>query len=136
MPAWRSGAAGVIASFVLFVFMGKETFAFMEDPAVVLMIKKIMFFLAPLLGLLMISKIEYIHFFNRFVRGRKTFNFLVQGVLFIFLVSFYHQWALLLCFFIYLVSGPVLALLHLKKKHSRVKEEKRTASPKNSDASS
>ena len=73
-------AAGVIASSVWFLYHGKNSLAFMEEPAVLLTLKKTMLLLPPLLGLFMISKIRYIHFFNRFVRGRKTFNFLVQGI--------------------------------------------------------
>jgi hypothetical protein len=69
-----------------------------------------MLLLPPLLGLFMISKIKYIHFFNRFVRGRKTFNFLVQGILCIFLIAFYHEWAFLLCFLAYLLSGPCMTV--------------------------
>jgi CDP-diacylglycerol--serine O-phosphatidyltransferase len=103
-------AAGVIASGVIFLFQGGETFAFMANEKWILAMKKTMIYLPPLLGLLMISKIEYVHFFNRFVRGRKTFNFLVQGVLCIFIIAFWHTWALLLCFTLYLLSGPVLAV--------------------------
>jgi CDP-diacylglycerol--serine O-phosphatidyltransferase len=109
-------AAGVIAASVLFLYHGHESFPFMNNPTVVLSIKKSMLFLPPLLGLLMISKVEYIHFFNRFVRGRKTFNFLVQGVLCIFVIGFCFEWALLLCFLIYLLSGPSLVVFHAGKK--------------------
>lgn len=103
-------AAGVIASFVLFLNHGE--FAFIRDPVFRLSINRALLFVPPLLGLLMICKIEYIHFFNRFVRGRKTFNFLVQGVLCLFIVGFWYEWAVLLCFLIYVFSGPVLALYY------------------------
>jgi CDP-diacylglycerol--serine O-phosphatidyltransferase len=116
-------AAGMIAASVLFLFHGHQTFAFMENPEVLLSLKKAMLFLPPLLGLLMMSKIEYVHFFNRFVRGRKTFNFLVQGVLVIFLVAFWHEVAILLCFLVYLVSGPAMALGGLVKNRSKNKKK-------------
>jgi CDP-diacylglycerol--serine O-phosphatidyltransferase len=103
-------AAGMVAGAVLFLFHGKETFPFLENPDTLITIKKSFLFLPPLLGLLMISKIEYIHFFNRLIRGRKTFNYLVQGVLCIFVIAFCHEWALLLCFTIYLFSGPIMSL--------------------------
>lgn len=119
-------AAGVIASAVLFVYHGHETFIFMENPAVVLTIKKSMLVLPPLLGLLMISKIEYVHFFNRFIRGRKTYNYLVQGVLGIFVIAFWHEWALLLCFVIYLFSGPILALFHAARRGFKSKKTELT----------
>jgi CDP-diacylglycerol--serine O-phosphatidyltransferase len=122
-------AAGMIASTVLFIYQGHETFAFMEDPAVVISVKKSLLFLPPLLGLLMISKVEYIHFFNRFVRGRKTFNFLVQGVLCIFVIAYGHEWALLVCFLIYLFSGPVLAGKNSLKSLFQGKKEKDKAHP-------
>jgi len=106
-------AAAVVASTVLFLYNGKDNaiLPFIEDPAIILGIKKAMLFIPPLLGLLMISKIKYIHFFNRFVRGRKTFNYLVQGILALFVIAFCYEWALLLCFLIYTFWGPVAALI-------------------------
>ncbi len=109
-------AAGVIAGFVLLLYNGRETFSFMEDPAVLFTLKKTLLFLPLLLGLLMISKIEYVHLFSRFVRGRKTFNFLVQGVLVIYLIAFCSEWALFLCFMAYLFSGPVMAVFQVFRK--------------------
>ena len=120
-------AAGTIAASVLFLYHGDQTFSFMEKPEVLLSIKKGLLFLPPLLGLLMMSKIEYVHFFNRFVRGRKTFNFLVQGILVLFLVAFWHEVAILLCFLAYLASGPVMAFKGLAEK--LLKGSKRKATP-------
>ncbi len=121
-------AAGLIVSTVLFLFQGHETFPFMEGSAVIFASKKILLFLPPVAGLLMISKIEYVHFFNRFVRGRKTFNFLVQGILCIFVIAFCHQWALMLCFLIYVLSGPVWALGRAVKSVLKRKENKQRSS--------
>ncbi|MFH2001490.1 MAG: CDP-diacylglycerol--serine O-phosphatidyltransferase [Planctomycetota bacterium] len=120
-------AAGVIASTVLFLNHGSDTFAFIREPLMRLSINRALLFIPPLLGLLMICKIEYVHFFNKFVRGRKTFNFLVQGVLCLFIVGFWYEWAVLFCFLIYVFSGPVLAVYHLAER--RLKGNKKTAHP-------
>ncbi|MHC4943537.1 MAG: CDP-diacylglycerol--serine O-phosphatidyltransferase [Planctomycetota bacterium] len=105
-------AAGMVAAAVLFIYEGHQTFPFMEDPATLFTLKRALLFLPALLGLLMICKIEYVHLFNRFIRGRKTFNYLVQGVLCLFIIAFWYEWAFLLCFMLYVFSGPVMAVYH------------------------
>ena len=101
-------AAGMLASSVFFLFNGGESLGFSLSQPLVLNLKRVFIFLPPLLGLLMISKIPYVHMVNRYVRGRKTFNFLAQGILCLFLVAFCHDWAIFLSFTGYVVSGPVL----------------------------
>jgi CDP-diacylglycerol--serine O-phosphatidyltransferase len=119
-------AAGMVAATVLFLFEGHQTFPFMKDPATLFTLKRTMLFLPALLGLLMISKIEFVHLANRFIRGRKTFNYLVQGVLCIFIIAFWYEWAFLLCFLLYVLSGPVLAVYHSVESLFKGKKNKET----------
>jgi CDP-diacylglycerol--serine O-phosphatidyltransferase len=123
-------AAGVIAATVLFLFEGHQTFPFMSDPTTLFTLKRIILFLPPILGLLMISKVEYVHLVNRYVRGRKTFNYLVQGVLGIFIIAFWYEWALLICFYLYVLSGPVLYLYHAVRSGLTVKKKPVRKSPR------
>ena len=103
-------AAGMLASAIFFIFSGSDSLGLSLSPESVLVIKRFFIFAPPLLGLLMISKIEYVHMVNRYVRGRKTFNFLAQGILCIFLVAFCNDWAIFLFFGLYVLSGPILTL--------------------------
>jgi len=102
-------AAGVIASSVFFLFEGGSSLGFTLSDPVVLNLKRASIFVPPLLGLLMISRIEYVHFVSRFVRGRKTFNYLAQGLLCLFLIAFCHDWAIFASFLLFVLSGPILA---------------------------
>jgi len=102
-------AAGVIASSVFFLFEGGDSLGFTMSEPFVLTLRRASIFVPPLLGLLMISRIEYVHVVSRFVRGRKTFNYLAQGLLCLFLVAFCHDWAIFATFTLFVLSGPVLA---------------------------
>lgn len=108
-------AAGVIASSVFFLFEGGDSLGISMSDSLVLTLKRASIFVPPLLGLLMISRIEYVHVVSRFVRGRKTFNYLAQGLLCLFLVAFCHDWAIFAAFSLFVLSGPVLAGLRICK---------------------
>ncbi len=101
-------AAGVIASSVFFLFEGGDSLGFTLSDPVVLTLKRASIFVPPLLGLLMISRIEYVHVVSRYVRGRKTFNYLAQGLLCLFLIAFCHDWAIFATFVLFVLSGPIL----------------------------
>jgi CDP-diacylglycerol--serine O-phosphatidyltransferase len=105
-------AAGMLASSVFFLFAGGESLGFSLSQPLVLILKRVFIFIPPVLGLLMISRIPYVHMVNRYVRGRKTFNFLAQGILCLFLVAFCHDWAIFLFFTAYVASGPILVGVH------------------------
>jgi len=106
-------AAGMMASSIFFLFAGGESLGISLSQPLVLACKRAIIFLPPILGLLMISKTPYVHMVNRYVRGRKTFNFLAQGILCLFLVAFCHDWAVFLFFTGYVATGPVLAGVRL-----------------------
>jgi len=102
-------AAGVIAAAVIFLFdTGGTMNPFSFSTETVLLLKRIFIILPPILGLLMVSRIPYTHLVNRYVRGRKTFNYLTQGILCLFLLAFCHEWALFLSLTAYVFSGPIL----------------------------
>jgi CDP-diacylglycerol---serine O-phosphatidyltransferase len=109
-------AAALLASAVFFLFEGGDSLGLkIGDPAV-LILKRGFIFLPPLLGLLMICKIEYIHMVQRYVRGRKTFDYLALGLVCVFLVAFCNDWAIFLVGLLYVLSGPVMACVRLARK--------------------
>ena len=102
-------AAGFLAAGVFFLFeSGGMLSPFSFGETATLLLKRVFLVLPPILGLLMVSRIRYVHMVNRYVRGRKTFNYLIQGILCIFLLAFCHEWALFLFLAAYVISGPVL----------------------------
>ncbi len=111
-------AAGLIASSVLFFFEGGESLGLSMDKNTTLTLQRMFIFLPPFLGVLMISKIEYIHLVSRYVRGRKTYDYLAMMIVTIFLIAFCHDWAIMLFFMGYVLSGPVLALWKIVKQRS------------------
>ncbi len=105
--------AGIIASAVFFIFEGDMALGFEFGGTTQLGIKMIFLFLPPALGLLMVSRVRYVHVGNRFIRGRKTYNFLAQVIICMFLVAFCHEWTIFLFFLGYVFSGPLMATIGL-----------------------
>jgi CDP-diacylglycerol---serine O-phosphatidyltransferase len=72
---------------------------------------------AVVLGLLMVSRVRYLHLLNVFIRGRRPIGHLVFVVLMIALTvllwTVLHEAVLLVGFGIYALSGPVLGLWRL-----------------------
>ena len=63
----------------------------------------------PLLGLLMITKVPYIHLVNRYMRGRRPYTYVAQIVFVLFLLAIREVWALFLGFLAYVVVCPGIA---------------------------
>lgn len=64
-------------------------------------------FLLPILGLLMVSRVRYVHFVNHALRRRKPFPFLIQAIVILALAAIEIELALGLVFFGYALSGPL-----------------------------
>jgi CDP-diacylglycerol--serine O-phosphatidyltransferase len=65
-----------------------------------------------LCGLAMVSSIPYVHFTNRYVRGRRNFAWLVRVIVPLFLLIWLFQYAIAALFTIYALSGPVRLLIY------------------------
>jgi len=94
------GAAGVIASLVFLQY----------DPARRLDYRYVMLALPVLttvIGYLMVSRIPYVHFGTRFLKGRREFLYLFQVVALVVLVVMFPEETTALAFFVYGASGPV-----------------------------
>jgi CDP-diacylglycerol--serine O-phosphatidyltransferase len=63
----------------------------------------------PLLGILMVSKIRYIHLVNRYMRGRRPYTYVAQIVFVLFLLAILETWALFLGFVSYVLLCPFLS---------------------------
>ncbi len=69
-------------------------------------------------GLLMVSRLRYPHFVNRYLRGRKDFATVAKIVLPIPLCVWYLQESLAVAFLFYALSGPVFHLWSSKKRQA------------------
>jgi CDP-diacylglycerol--serine O-phosphatidyltransferase len=60
-----------------------------------------------LVALLMVSRLSYPHFTRQLLRGRRSFRFVVQAVLVVFLIALTRDLACFLLFWAYAFNGPV-----------------------------
>jgi CDP-diacylglycerol--serine O-phosphatidyltransferase len=95
------GAAAVIAGLAVLL----DEPAWRPAPAVLRMLP-----LATLaLGILMVSKFPYVHFMNRFLKGRKPHTYLVIAILVVVLSLAWNFWAVAAgAVAAYALSGPVV----------------------------
>ena len=97
------GAAGIVASLVLFAY----------DPKALLDARPVLVALpvvCALLGYLMVSRVPYVHFGSRFLKGRREFLYLFRVVFVVVaLIMFPHE-ILALGFLGYGVSGVVVGM--------------------------
>jgi CDP-diacylglycerol--serine O-phosphatidyltransferase len=102
------GAAGAVASLVILhqhmlvtLFGGDMPLTFVRTAA----------FGLPLIALLcavgMVSSIPYVHFTNRYVRGRRPFDYIVRIVIVLVLAISAFQFVMAAAFTAYALSGPV-----------------------------
>jgi CDP-diacylglycerol--serine O-phosphatidyltransferase len=103
-------AAGVLVSFVLF---HQEMIPQWSRLLWILPV------LAFSVGILMVSRIPYPHVVNYYLRGKKPFGYLIKVLLFIGLVWWNPQTALLLVFVSFAASGLIRTLhQHFRVKHA------------------
>lgn len=103
------GAAGVIAGTALVLFERESPLASL-DAATRLTLVKIFLGMPILLGLLMVSRVEYVHLVSRWFKGRKPFVHLLMIVGLVFVAATWHEVAFFVAFTGYAIAGPGLAL--------------------------
>ncbi len=101
-------AAGVVASSAFLVFEGESPLASLAPETRVLIMKAFLGLL-PLLGILMVSRVEYVHLVSRWGRGRKPFIHLVAIVVILLAAFMYHEVMFFVCFAGYAVAGPIMS---------------------------
>ena len=99
-------AAGVVASTVFLLFGDGSPLQPIDDATRNWIVYALPWVL-PVLGLLMVSRVEYAHLMSRWLRGRKPFVHLIVVLLILFLVLTMHEIAFFVCFTAYAVGGPV-----------------------------
>ncbi|MCZ6787113.1 MAG: CDP-diacylglycerol--serine O-phosphatidyltransferase [Planctomycetota bacterium] len=93
------GAAGIIAALVLLA----------EDPSALTSYTVVLMtlpFLCVILGCLMVSRVRYIHFGHRFLKGRREFSYLFKVVVLGILVTKFPHETLAIAFVAYGIAGP------------------------------
>ncbi|MEW6747443.1 MAG: CDP-alcohol phosphatidyltransferase family protein [Planctomycetota bacterium] len=115
-------AAGVVASSVIFYF---NVIVPRTSSDFALAFTRVLPFTLPVLGLLMVSRIPYVHVVGRFLGGRQPFVYVVQVVFLALLILVFHEWMplleiLLLAAFVgYTLSGCVaFAIRRLVHRHA------------------
>jgi CDP-diacylglycerol--serine O-phosphatidyltransferase len=114
-------AAGVIGSSILFYLNSIESTFPKETDFAPHVIPIVTF----LMAILMVSKIQYTHFFNKFIKKQHPFTILIQFILVGWLVAHWPELSAFLGFCIYLVSGPIYLL---KRKLWGIKNEPKLVS--------
>jgi CDP-diacylglycerol--serine O-phosphatidyltransferase len=64
----------------------------------------------PVVALLMVSRVRYVHVVNRFLRGRQPYTYVVQIVLVLLLLYLILHYALMLLCVAYIVGCPAISL--------------------------
>ncbi|MFH0944380.1 MAG: 2-amino-4-hydroxy-6-hydroxymethyldihydropteridine diphosphokinase [Planctomycetota bacterium] len=101
-------AAGVVASAVFLLFESQSPLGDMSVERQILG-ARIFLWSLPVLGVMMVSRVEYVHLVSRWFRGRRPFLHLVAILVFLFLATAYHETVFFLSFAGYAVAGPILA---------------------------
>lgn len=71
------------------------------------------------LGILMVSRLPYVHVTSRFLRGRKPVHYIVVGLIVLVLaLTFHFEAALAGAVLLYALSGPVVALVRRRKRNA------------------
>lgn len=107
------GAAGVLAS--LAICHANLLEQFQPDAAARTIVADVLRFGVLVgLGLLMVSRVPYLHFANRFLAGRRPIGFIALVVLFVAL-ALHFPWEYLVggVFVLYAVSGPIAVIPRL-----------------------
>lgn len=121
-------AAGVIASLAIFEWRSQEE---------ALWAAIVMPFASPLLGVLMVSRVRYVHLVNMLFRDRKPFIYLAMLVFIVFTLMAlpalpgHYQYVLLASFVGYCVSGPAaLPWAFIKRRHRKKTAKLKEPPPK------
>lgn len=113
------GAAGTVASLIVLHQHWLHT-RYLSPEDISVAFARWTAFGIPLVTLLcavaMVSSMPYIHFMNRYIRGRRSFAYVARIVIPIFLAIWWFPEMLALGFTVYAASAPVrLALLRLRR---------------------
>lgn len=103
------GAAGVVASAIFLIFEAGSPLVDVQPETRLHLVKTLLWAL-PLLGLLMVSRVEYVHVVSRWARGRRPFFHLLAILILLALVLTNHEVGFFACFGGYAVAGPFMAL--------------------------
>ncbi len=99
-------AAGVIASAVI---PWQPEFAHWPVMSMIVAgVAKALPFIAFFLGILMVSRIRYVHIVNRVFRGLRPFVRLIEIAIVVILIVIFHEVAVFLAFAGYMLTGPIL----------------------------
>jgi CDP-diacylglycerol--serine O-phosphatidyltransferase len=105
-------AAATVITTVIFVFLGRTEVGLAADTAdqVGVRLLRGLPYVAALLGLLMISRVRYVHLFQRYVRPRARSSTIFKLVIVGWLVAWFYEWLLYAAAVVYVIGGLLLWL--------------------------
>ncbi len=103
------GAAGVVAA-TTFLLLEPGSPLYEVTPGTRVWLMKAWLASLPFLGLLMVSRVEYVHVISRWARGRRPFVHLVAILTLLMLAAAWHETVFFLCFGGYAIAGPFMAM--------------------------
>jgi len=105
-------AAGLIVAAVIFIFDGRTEIGLGAEnaDALAVLILRSLPWVAAVTGLLMVSRVPYVHVVQRYVGRHMRASRFVNVVLIVAGVLVFHEWSLFLVIVLYVVGGLVLAL--------------------------
>ncbi len=105
-------AAGFVVACCFFIFGGTSEIGLSDAAAasVGAALLRALPYLAAGLGVLMISRVPYVHVFQRYVGLRLRASMMVRLVLIIWVAVQWHEWALFLLISVYVLGGLFLGL--------------------------
>jgi len=117
------GAAGAVASLIVL----HQHWLYTKTPATetaALMFARWTAFGMPIVTLLcavaMVSSIPYIHFVNRYIRGRRSFAYVARLIFILFLAIWWFQEMLALAFTVYAITSPLRLTISRIRRRSAV----------------
>jgi CDP-diacylglycerol---serine O-phosphatidyltransferase len=105
-------AAATVITTCIFIFIGRQELGLGEDAAstlAVLLLRSLPG-LACGLGLLMFSRVRYVHLAQRYIKSRTRFGTFAWMVLIGWIVVLFHEWLLFAVSMTYVVGGLVIGL--------------------------
>lgn len=105
-------AASLIAAMIVFIFAGRGEVGLDAtwSDALAIFLVKCLPWVAALLGLLMVSRVPYVHVAQRYLGRRQRVPRFVRIVVVVALVLVFHEWSLFAASLLYVLGGLILAL--------------------------
>lgn len=112
-------AAGVLASLVILherLFSHRGVYGWFSEAHLADWITTATPFVAATVALLMVSRFDYRHVINTYLRGRRPVGYFVAALAGLIVLVLQPEYTIAVCMCVYALSGPIRRLVHLRRK--------------------